>query len=303
MPRRSRVADAMDEVGQTVALFRPEAEAAGLALPMQVGGDTPAALRLDFDRLRQCLSNLLSNALKHTAQGRITVDLRLDGPGILVLQVADSDSRVPADDKERIFQRYVRTLTLHAGHGLELSISRMLVDRMGGQIVLLPSDSGAQFEIRVPAEQAPAAEVAAVSMARHDLSGTHVLIVDDIATNRLVAATYLGLLNCTVIEAATGTAALSMLQVVEVVLLDMNMPGLSALETLATIRAVEEPLGRLTVVAMTTDAQDHHRQIYLAAGLDGYVTKPMQLNARRDKLARVLVATVSNKRAPPETGA
>ena len=72
---------------------------------------------------------------------------------------------------------------------------------------------------------------------------------------------------------------------------------------MATIRAVEEPLGRLTVVAMTTDAQDHHRQIYLAAGLDGYVTKPMQLNARRDKLARVLVATVSNKRARPETGA
>ena len=95
MPQRSRVADAMDEVGQTVALFRPEAEAAGLALPMQVGGETPAALRLDFDRLRQCLSNLLSNALKHTAQGRITVDLRLDGPGIRGRQGADFPALCP----------------------------------------------------------------------------------------------------------------------------------------------------------------------------------------------------------------
>jgi len=69
------------------------------------------------------------------------------------------------------------------------------------------------------------------------------------------------------------------------------MPGLSALETLATIRAVEGPLGRLTVVAMAADAQDHHRQTYVAAGLDGYVSKPMQLNALRDELARVLVAT------------
>lgn len=287
---RPRIADVAEEVCQTVALFRPGAEAAGLDLRLQVDGTIPRALLLDFDRLRQCLSNLLSNALKHTGQGQIIVHLRYEAPGQLVLQVADSGPGVPAGEEERIFQRYGRNPTGQAGHGLGLSICRVLLDRMGGQILLLPSIGGARFEIRVPAAVATLPVAAIVGQGGQDLSGPRVLIVDDIATNRLVAATYLGLLHCKVVEAASGTAALAMLHGVDLVLLDMNMPGLSGLETLARIRALDGPAARLPVVAMTADAQDHDRQTYLAAGLNGYVTKPMHLDALRAELARVLAA-------------
>jgi CheY-like chemotaxis protein len=94
-----------------------------------------------------------------------------------------------------------------------------------------------------------------------------------------------------VVEASGGAAAEERLRAgrdVDVVLLDMNMPGMGGLETLRQLRGLPGDVARLPVIAMTADALDHERQAYLAAGLDGYVTKPIYLNALRAEIATVL---------------
>jgi len=289
---RPRVGNLTQEVGQTVDLFRPQADAAGLQLRLVVLGQVPGSLRLDYDRLRQCLSNLLSNALKHTSQGQIEVHLRFDPPGQIDIEVRDTGSGVPAGQEERIFDRYERGAATREGYGLGLAICRMLMGQMGGTIGMRPAPVGAVFYMVLPAEVvAEAADSAALRSALQDVAGVRVLVVDDIATNRLVAATYLGLLGCTVVEASGGAAAVERLRAgrdVDVVLLDMNMPGMGGLETLRQLRGLPGDVARLPVIAMTADALDHERQAYLAAGLDGYVTKPIYLNALRAEIATVL---------------
>ena len=297
---RPRTGDVAHEVGQTVALFRPQAGAAGLDLRLEVQDDLPARLWLDYDRLRQCLSNLLSNALKHTEQGQILVRLRFDPPDQLDIEVQDSGCGIAAGQEERIFQSYERGTPKQEGHGLGLAICRMLMDRMAGQIGLRPSGPGATFFLRLPApvvEDAPLTPHPAPVLP--DLTGVRVLVVDDIATDRLVAATYLGLLGCAAVEVAGGNLALEMVRAahdIDVMLLDINMPGMGGLETLQQIRALPGRVGHLPLIAMTADAQDHDRRACLAAGLDGYVTKPIHLNTLRSEIARVLAARQGNVR-------
>ncbi|MEI6097683.1 MAG: ATP-binding protein [Alphaproteobacteria bacterium] len=300
-----READIATELGHAVALFRPQAEAAGLALHLQVQSGLPDSLWLDADRLRQCLSNLLSNALKHTEQGQIIVYVRLDPPNLLIIEVQDSGSGVPTGEEERIFNRHDRGSSQRAGHGLGLTICRMLLTQMGGQITLLPCDQGARFQIRLPVLRMPLVLPQSNQTQRpqtaqdaQDLTGLQVMVVDDIATNRLVASTYLGLLGCKTVEAATGAAALTRLEngtPINMVLLDINMPGLDGLATLRLIRA--GPAGQVPVVAMTAEARGDERACYLAAGLDGYVSKPLHLNHLRHELVTVLARRSSQMQA------
>lgn len=113
------------------------------------------------------------------------------------------------------------------------------------------------------------------------------MVVDDIATNRLVARAHLALYGVTVLEAASGAAALEMICAAapDLVLLDMNMPGLDGLATLKKIRALPSLAARLPVIAMTADTTTDHRRTYLEAGLDGYLAKPLTPEAVADVLA------------------
>ncbi|WP_141703051.1 response regulator, partial [Cereibacter johrii] len=116
------------------------------------------------------------------------------------------------------------------------------------------------------------------------------LVVDDISTNRLVAAAYLQLFGVRTIEAQSGPDALALLErePVDLVLLDMNMPGMDGLETLRRIRAMPGPAASLPVVAMTADATEEQRDMYLGSGLTGYVAKPVTPDRMAAELARVL---------------
>ena len=266
-------------VAATVALFRPVYATAGLRLTLNCAADLPPAALLDPQRLRQCLSNLLSNALKFTETGGVTVQVSyLAQADLLQVDLADTGSGIAADEAERAFQPFQRGGKVQSGSGLGLAISRGLARQMGGDLVLLPSAQGALFRLtlRVTPQPVGAARVPEQPL---DLSGRRVLVVDDIATNRLVAAAYLRRLAATVAEAESGDAALAAIResCPDLVLLDMNMPGLSGLETLAQIRTL--PGRHLPVLAMTADASSHDRARYLAAGFDGYLAKPLTLES------------------------
>lgn len=303
MPIRPQTANPRDEISSSVELFRPLIEEAGIALQVQLG-DLPAQARLDPQRLRQCLSNLLSNALKFTRSGRIRVEAAMVAGGprpILRIEVSDTGDGIPPEQAEAIFEPFTRaggtgrTGPQAPGNGLGLSISRALARQMGGDLQLLPPKGrGARFALTLAIEPAPGAGAPAPApRVEGGLAGHLVLVVDDIATNRLVAATYLQLFGIRTIECASGAAALQMLgqQPVDLVLLDMNMPGMDGLETFRRIRALDSPARLVPVVAMTADAMDDQRDGYLAAGLDGYIAKPVTPDRIASELLRALQAT------------
>jgi signal transduction histidine kinase/CheY-like chemotaxis protein len=270
----------------SVALFRPQAEAAGLQLDLTLEADLPTAARADGQRLRQCLSNILSNALKFTAQGSVRLTARIAAGGMLHVEVQDTGEGVPDALRDAIFEPFVRGPGMKAGTGLGLTISRSLARRMGGDLVLMPSSRGARFCLTLPLGPADQPPVLPSSGPPVNLHGHLILVVDDIASNRLVAATYLRHFGAQVTEADSGEAALRLMESVHpsAILLDMNMPGMDGAETLRHLRQASHGRADLPVIAMTADATEDHRRACLAAGMDGYVTKPLS----PDQLAEAL---------------
>lgn len=301
---RARQADLRTEIGIAVALFQPQAEAAGVALVCLFDASLPQSARLDFDRLRQCISNLISNALKHTVVGHVTLRVRFEAPSLLGIVVEDSGTGIPAGYEEAIFNRYERATKAAQGYGLGLTICRAIARRMGGDVIAIPLATGAAFDLWIPVE------VFAERLARRpdivvapEVRGRTILIVDDIGTNRMVAASYLGLLSCRSVEAASGEQALGILAArsdIDLILLDINMPQMDGLETLRTIRTLSPDHDSPPIIAMTADASPRDRLVYLDAGMDGYVSKPINLEALNAEITRLVLRRYGAKtKAPP----
>lgn len=353
MPIRQRPIRPKREIEATLALFQPGIDAAGLVLRSRIDEALDDLALIDPNRLRQCLSNLMSNAIKHTAEGAIQVTAARrtaeDGDLLLQIEVADSGGGIPRHLHELVFEPFCnapdlprpwsRSGTTSASgsdkadsprpasfpiqsNGLGLSISRALARQMGGDLVIVPAGAtptdarpddaplrGAVFRLTLALSPAPPPEDAAsgpdalgtVGTAQSDAPrsqpdihlpdlGLRVLVVDDIATNRLVASTYLRMLGASMIEASSGEEALAHLagDLPDLVLLDMNMPEMDGRETVRRIRALPGAAGRVAVIAMTADALSEHRAAYLASGLDGYLTKPLNPERMAAEIATVL---------------
>lgn len=297
LPLRPVIAHPKEVIEATVGLFQPVFAKAGLWLRLEFrSAQLPDAAEFDPQRLRQCLSNLLSNALKFTGTGGATLYVRYQEQplrradtglrGRLLIDVSDTGKGIPAHERDLVFQPFQRGAGAHSGSGLGLAISRSIAQQMQGDLEHLPSQSGALFRLSVmiqPAPPPPPLPAPAV-----DLAGQRVLVVDDIATNRLVAATYLRAMAATVDEVASGAAALQAISArrPDLVLLDLHMPGLSGAETLAAIRALPGP--HLPVLAMTADVSAADRAVKMSTGLDGYLTKPLTMQALRLGVAKHL---------------
>lgn len=232
------------------------------------------------------------------------------GTPILRIEIADTGRGIRDDDCQVIFDPFVRghsTLPDLDGRGLGLSISRALARQMGGDLELVPKNrplphhplgadwqQGAVFALTLalPVANAmpnnPKPETPAATL--QSLHGRRIMTVDDIATNRLVTLSYLTLLGAHGTEADGGAMALRLLaeQPFDLVLLDMNMPGMDGIEALRHIRALPGSLGRVPVIALTADATEDHRTHYLAQGLDGYLAKPLTPDQLEAELLRLL---------------
>ncbi|MBH1974609.1 MAG: response regulator [Rhodobacteraceae bacterium] len=297
LPIRPQATNPQAVISATAALFQPLFEARGLTITLRNRGPMPDCVMLDPHRLRQCLSNLLSNALKFTETGCVSVSSVMATQTMLEIEVANPGPVIPLEQADAIFAPFNNRDGTGGGSGLGLAISRGLARKMGGDLIVLPSKSGALFRLSVAVTPCPPAVAESLPGQRPlpDWAGIRVLVVDDLATNRFVAKTYLNLFGATPSEAQSGEAALAALRSggIDLVLLDMNMPGLSGEQTLAAIRALPGELGRVKVFAMTADASDDHRRAYLALGLDGFVAKPLTVDA----LARVRGDDAANGQA------
>lgn len=301
--------DLEDWVERAVGPFQAEARAKGLEVQLDVAQGLPPRLMGDPGRLRQVLSNLMGNALKFTEKGHIRVRVRHDdsaalppGQVRLVFEVRDTGIGIPREQHARIFQAFTQadasTTRRYGGSGLGLAICRSLVERMQGRIgVASEPGKGSLFRFTAVfgvAEDDPSqfSSPASLEQAR-SLAGTRVLLAEDHPINRMIARHLLEDMDCVVTEAVDGTMALELAQRggFDLVLMDIQMPGLSGLEVTARLRDAEATFGgHLPIVALTAHAMAGDRERYLAAGMDAYVSKPINpdklVEAMRDALAR-----------------
>jgi signal transduction histidine kinase len=272
------------ELSANLLVFELQARNQGRDLQVTVEKDVPPVLLIDSQRVRQCLGNLIGNALKHSSRGAVTVTVR-HARSRLTIDVADQGKGIPAALHEKVFEPFFRGSLDTPGVGLGLAISRAVARQMAGDLVIVPAVQGATFRLTV---HAPEAKAAVEPSRPGNFRDSTVLVVDDIATNRLVAAQLLIASGAKVVEASSGPEALACLAEggVDAVLLDLMMPGMDGAETLRRIRQAH---GRqVAVVVMTADVLAIHRDDGLRKALDGFLPKPILPEALREVLATVL---------------
>ncbi len=309
--------DPADVVAGVSTLFGEAAERKGLALAARWHGPAGRRYRGDARRLTQMLTNLVNNAVKFTGSGQVRVEAREathdETAATLEFSVSDTGSGVPADKLHLLFSPFSQadssTTRQYGGTGLGLSIVRSLARLMGGDAdVETEAGKGSRFWFRVrvglpAAEQNPDdAGRSAIAAARGSLSG-RVLVVDDDATNRKVIATLLAKLGMAVIlseDGAQGVAAIAEGAAPDIVLMDVRMPVLDGYEATQRIRAweAEHRRPRVPIVALTADAFEEHRQRCQAAGMDDFLTKPLNAEGLLAVLRKWLAAPESSPQAP-----
>jgi len=286
-PQPTRLAALCEE---TLMIFSGQAEAKGLTLAFEAQEGLPAVALIDGDRLRQALINLLGNALKFTEAGAVTLRLRPGAQaGAAEIEVEDTGPGLDDEAQAILFQRFTQidgSMTRrHGGTGLGLAISRGVAEAMGGSLgVTSAPGAGACFRLTVPA---PAAELptAAAGGAGGSVCAVRVLVVDDNGVNRELARCLLEAAGAEVTEAGGGAQALEQLALVpvDVVLMDLRMPGLDGRQALARLRRTPGPNMDVPVLAFTADA-DVTGDL---SGFDGLVRKPIE---PMDMLSRIAAA-------------
>lgn len=257
----------------------------------------------DGERLRQVLSNLISNAIKFTDSGAVRVTLDGDDQG-LVVRVLDTGVGIPEAQRERLFTKFAQldssSTRRVGGSGLGLAICKSLAELMGGEIrFLAPAEGGACFELTLPmaridpppAVAAPPAPALAPASADED-AAPRILVVDDNQTNRAVLLTLLGHLGADAHFAVDGRDAVAMWEQDrwDVILMDIHMPEMDGLQACQVIREGERQGGRVRtpVVAVTASVLPHERSLYVQAGMDAVVPKPVEVPKLLEVLADVL---------------
>jgi two-component system, sensor histidine kinase and response regulator len=293
-------------VESVAGLMRPQAAAKGLGLEVLVADDVPGRILGDPLRLQQILLNLVSNAVKFTEAGKVSLELTLtchEGQTNAVLfRVIDTGIGIDAATLARLFTPFTQadsgSARRHEGAGLGLATVRRLVQLMQGSIGAQSEPGrGSTFWFLVPVEVAatPQAENVSAKPAAPPPAGErmHVLVVDDNPVNQLVAQRILERLGYTVEVASGGQQALERLQPggrrasrFDAILLDCQMPGLDGYETAAAIRRGENSGRRVPIIALTANSSEEDRDKCLAHGMDDYLGKPLQIAALAKALER-----------------
>jgi PAS domain S-box-containing protein len=290
--------DPVAVVRETVDLVASQAAIKGLRLSVDLGETLPAAVQADSARLRQILLNLLGNALKFTTAGEIRVTLtRLaDHGGQLRIEVADTGSGIPADRLDRLFQRFSQVdgsiSRQHGGSGLGLAICLGLTELMSGQIGVdsTPGEgSRFWFTVAAPTVAAPAeaAEAVAEETALEAMPAARILLVDDVAINRQLVRAILSPFGHEIIEAGGGAEAVEIAHhtAFDLILMDVQMPGLDGLAATRAIRATSEPNHGTPVLAFSANVLAGQLAACRAAGMNDHIAKPISLAELVSKVA------------------
>lgn len=283
---RSDLIDIRGLLDHIVDMFRMQAAAKGLALTLDVDDRLPAQVKADEKRLRQILINLVSNAIKYTQSGSVAVKVRYRSQ-VADIEVRDTGIGIAAADLDRVFEPFERGSSAEAqnqpGIGLGLAITRVLASVLGGDIAVesfLGVGSSFRFRIMLPAPMiASRAPVQGARIAGYAGPPRTVLVIDDDPAQRAILQALLAALGFVVHTAANGTEGLLLAgrTPADIVLLDIQMPGMSGWDVAAQLRATHG--AALRIVMVSADVHELHIGGEDRSNHNAFVTKPVELDA------------------------
>jgi signal transduction histidine kinase/ActR/RegA family two-component response regulator len=279
--------------------YRDLAAEKGLAFALHLDDALPAGVNGDPVRVRQVLTNFISNALKFTEKGGVDVRIFAASAGRVRFTVSDTGIGIDEATRKRLFLPFSQgdesTTRRFGGTGLGLSICRQLVESMGGAIgVESRHGEGTTFwaELPLPAAQArsrPAPSALGAPEAEQSLRGVRVLLVEDNSVNMLIAETLLTGWDVEVVQATDGRQAVEAVEREEgrfdAVLMDVHMPVMSGYEATAALRR-RYTKEDLPIIALTAAALVSEQEQSLALGMNDFITKPFDANRLRISLSR-----------------
>ena len=288
------------------ALMRFRANEKGLGLETRIAGDVPEFVRGDAGKLSQILLNLIGNGLKFTEQGRVALAIgkgreTADGEITLNFEIEDTGPGIPVAEQRRVFEPFyqvdLQSSRRHGGTGLGLAISRRLVEAMGGTLSV-SSEPGRGSRFRFDARMDEGDEDA-ITRARFELPSGHpelgvlsVLVVEDNEINAIVVEGFLDHMGHEVTVVGTGEAAVETVrnQPVDVVLMDISLPGMDGVEATRRIRNLDDAdYGELPIIAMSAHVFQNEIAHVLDAGMDAFVGKPVSPERLAEALAQVVL--------------
>jgi signal transduction histidine kinase/DNA-binding NarL/FixJ family response regulator len=287
-----------------VSMLTPRAQQKGIALHTTVLSNAQSWFRGDPTRLRQILLNLISNAVKFTDQGSVTIEVSLrresaDMPH-LRFEILDTGIGIPEAAQGNLFQTFTQAdgsvTRRFGGSGLGLAICKQLVELMAGKIGCTSKEGAGSrfwFEIALAPAAAPDVESVATPALAGDSSAVrrnlHLLLVEDNPINQQVARLVLTSAGHKVDTVDNGLDAIEAVRTLhyDVVLMDIQMPGLDGMETAKRIRALGPPASNVPIIAVSANAMRGAREEYLAAGMNDYISKPFEPMALRAKIDRL----------------
>ena len=294
--------DAQDLLHELERLFLARASMKGLSFLVEWDGTASCPTVADDAKLRQVLSNLISNALKFTQSGGVTLRGSVLNEGLaarLTFEVEDTGPGIAGEELSRLFHKFEQTDTGRrsgGGTGLGLAISRELARHMGGDITVRSVVGvGTTFLVEIPWRRGDSSrlphrrEIRRVQRLRKAAGSLRVLIVDDEERNRALLAALLQAVGFVTREVADGERAISAFAswAPHLILMDMRMPGLDGAAAIAGIRAL--PAGAsVKIVSVTASAFEEDRRVARAAGADEFVSKPFREVDLLEKMGALL---------------
>ncbi len=288
-----------DCVRSTIKIVQPEAVAKGLLVRYKVDGQTPNLVSGDPMRLRQILFHLLDNAVKFTTSGSVMLVVSLDSKSadsfLIRISVADTGIGIPVDKQKFLFEPF-RSETAKdqgvSGSGLGLTIARKLVETMGGTIEFTSQlGAGTIFQFTAWFEKVQRTPESNGDSLLPGAAEKHlsILVAEDNAVNRRLITKVLESAGHRVISVSNGKEAVNSFgaEIFDLILMDMEMPDMDGLEATRTIRLHEPKDSHISIYALTAHATTADREKCFAAGMDGFMSKPFEMDEVLKIVARV----------------
>lgn len=290
----------------TIKIFSEKAERKGLVLESQIDEDIPSNLMLDELRLRQVVYNLLSNAIKFTHSGKITISVRrenVESKNVsLLLKIKDTGIGIPENQQKLIFepfrQRDGQDLAQYGGTGLGLTISKKLVELMGGTITLESKvNQGSMFIVKLENIEV---DQKVQNYLLHNLVKptqirfieSKILVVEDIESNRSLVKEYLEGQNITIVEAENGEEAIDKMKEIlpDLILMDLRMPIMDGDQAIEIIKA-DKNLKDIPIIVLTASTTKTEKQGDFFAKVDAILLKPFTKNQLIEAMMKFLPYT------------
>ena len=280
-----------------ISTFWLEAKKKDLRLKLNIKDSVASTYYGDPDRLRQILTNLIGNAIKFTEQGSVELTVSTTQTEQLFFEVQDTGIGIAKDRVKAIFQPFVQadgtTTRRFGGTGLGTTISKQLVELMGGTINLVSEENkGTCFYFSLPLKQGDAEKIDHFDGLHTQLPSLRVLVVDDIEQNTELLSLLLSKDQHLVTKASNGLDAVEIFekQSFDVILMDIHMPECDGIEATTKIRAIERQrqLKFTPIIALTASVLQQDKLTAKRAGMNGFANKPIDINQLNQEIAQVL---------------